>query len=75
MYRYGPPQVTKYHFTMVNWAKDPDNAKAWKEIMLQHGLTHDPFADPEGNFLFGDMAMNKDPCLSMNKVRRNRIQV
>jgi hypothetical protein len=53
---------------MVSWAKDPENAKAWKDIMTQHGLTHDPFADPEGNFLFGDMAMNKDPCLSMNKV-------
>jgi hypothetical protein len=56
---------------MVGWAQDPENAKAWKILAQKHGLTNDPFADPEGNFLFGDMAMNKDPCLSMNKVSRS----
>ncbi|KAF1990967.1 NAD dependent epimerase/dehydratase [Aulographum hederae CBS 113979] len=67
---YGLPQKTKYHFTLTTWAADPSNAAAWKEIMNQHDLLHDPFADPAGNFTFGDMALNRDPCLSMNKARR-----
>jgi hypothetical protein len=53
---------------MVGWAKDPENLESWKRIMMKNGLDHNPFLDVEGNFLFGDMAMNKDPCLSMNKV-------
>jgi hypothetical protein len=55
----------------VSWAEDPENAKAWKEIMRQHNLTHDPFTDPKANFEFGDMILVRDACLSMNKVTRD----
>ena len=71
MHRYGPPRVEKFHFTLVSWAEDPENAKAWKEIMRQHNLTHDPFTDPKANFEFGDMVLVRDACLSMNKVNRD----
>jgi hypothetical protein len=43
--------------------------------MQQHNLTHDPFADPEANFVFGEMILVKDACLSMNKVSRDPKQV
>jgi nucleoside-diphosphate-sugar epimerase len=65
---YGPPGVTKFAFTMLSWAKDPENAKAWRAIMERHGLTHNPFLDVEGNFSFADPAFVKFGPLGMNKV-------
>lgn len=57
-----------YAWTISNWAKKPENRKAWQEIMGQHSLWHDPFEDVEAHFQFADfvgwgLAMQ----LSMNK--------
>jgi len=65
----GPPSITKFAFTMVEWARDPENAKSWRRIMARDGLTHDPFADVEGAFTFADTAYVKFGPLGMNKVR------
>ncbi|KAJ9621050.1 hypothetical protein H2204_012031 [Knufia peltigerae] len=67
---YGPPQSTKLAFSMVEWAKDPENHKAWKDIMQRENLTFDPFLDIEANFLIGDMLFVVFGPLSMNKARR-----
>lgn len=53
---------------MVEWAKDPENHKAWKDIMQRENLTFDPFLDIEANFLIGDMLFVVFGPLSMNKV-------
>lgn len=65
---YGPPSVTKFAFTLLSWAQDPENAKAWRGIMERHGITYDPFQDVEGNFTFADAALVKFGVLSINKV-------
>lgn len=70
MRRYGLPRVEEFNFTMVSWAQDPENAKAWKEIMLRHKLSYNPFNDPKANFEFGDMILVRDACLCMNKASR-----
>jgi len=53
---------------MVGWAKDPENHKAWKEIMQRENLTFDPFLDVETNFLIADVLFVIFGPLSMNKV-------
>jgi nucleoside-diphosphate-sugar epimerase len=65
---YGPPGVTRFAFTMLSWAKDPENAKAWRGVMQKHGLTSDAFEDVEGNFTFADATFVMGGPLSMNKV-------
>lgn len=70
-YRYGPPVVNKFVHTMKQWASDPKNAAAWKDIMAASpSVTYDPFTDVEGNFTFGDGALVPGGQLSMNKARR-----
>ena len=70
MIRYGPPAVTKFTYTLQQWASDAKNAAAWKEIMAANpGVTHDPFTDVDGNFIFGDGAFSCMP-LSPNKAHR-----
>ncbi|KAK5684168.1 hypothetical protein LTS10_004032 [Elasticomyces elasticus] len=68
---YGPPRKLRYSWTLTQWAQDPTNAKAWKEIMEKHKLlTHDPFSDIEAHFTFGDFAAwGPAFALSMNKAR------
>ncbi|KIW10997.1 hypothetical protein PV08_10296 [Exophiala spinifera] len=68
--RYGPPQSCKLAFSMVGWAKDPENHKAWKDIMQRENLTFDPFLEVEANFLIGDVMFVLFGPLSMNKARR-----
>jgi nucleoside-diphosphate-sugar epimerase len=65
---YGPPGVTKLAFTMLSWAQDPENAKAWKALMGKYELSQDPFLDAAGNFTFADTAYVKFGPLGMNKV-------
>ena len=67
---YGPSRKVRFSFTLSQWAQDPANAKAWKEIMAKHQLTHDPFEDVEAHFTFGDYAaFGPGFPLSMNKAR------
>lgn len=71
---YGPPIVTRFTYLMLEWAKDPENAKAWRAIMKRDGLTYDPFSDVAGNFTFADAAYPKTGLLSMNKVCWNKFK-
>ena len=70
---YGPPQVLRIQpaLTLSEWARQPENANVWKELMVQSGgkLTHNPFDDIEAHFTFGD-AVTLRMTLSMNKARR-----
>jgi len=53
---YGERPTVRFAFTLAAWAREPANAQAWREISAAHGLTHDPFADPDAHFPFGDAA-------------------
>lgn len=55
---------------MTQWAKDPDNMKAYAEIMKREGLSYDPFHPgvAEDQFAFADMSMLPGGPLSMDKV-------
>ncbi|OAP55594.1 hypothetical protein AYL99_10567 [Fonsecaea erecta] len=67
---YGPPIVELLSFTILSWAQDPENQKAWKRIQDRDHLTFDPFEDIEGNFTFSDTVFMTFGPLSMNKARR-----
>ncbi|KAL0776812.1 hypothetical protein CaCOL14_006330 [Colletotrichum acutatum] len=68
---FGPRASLKFSWSFVAWAKEPENHEAWKEIMKKHNLLNDPFEDPEGQFMFTDVAVLPDAygCLSPNKAR------
>ncbi|TKA45528.1 hypothetical protein B0A54_04067 [Friedmanniomyces endolithicus] len=67
---FGPSRKLRYAWTLSGWAQDPANAKAWKEIMEKHKVTHNPFNDIEAHFTFGDFAAwGPAFALSMNKAR------
>ncbi|KAK0770926.1 hypothetical protein LTR59_016306, partial [Friedmanniomyces endolithicus] len=67
---FGPSRKLRYAWTLSGWAQDPTNAKAWKEIMEKHKVTHNPFDDIEAHFTFGDFAAwGPAFALSMNKAR------
>ena len=69
-YRYGPAAKLHNSFTFCEWAGEPENQKAWKEIMSKHNLTHNPFEDIEAHFTFGDaVGWALALALSMNKAR------
>lgn len=72
IYRYGPR--TKHHvrFSLVEWASQPENKKAWEQLMAASGgqLTDNPFEDVVANFSFGDAALIQLNSLNMNKARR-----
>lgn len=71
VYSGGPPVTRKFSFTLQHWAKQPENAAAWREIMAANpSVTVDPFQDVEGYFTFGDAAFGGVGQLSMNKARR-----
>jgi hypothetical protein len=69
---YGPPTVHKASFSFVNWAKQPENKRAWQEIMASSNgqVTSNPFEDPEENFQWGDGVFISMATLNMNKARR-----
>lgn len=69
---YGPPVTHKYTFSFVEWAKQPENHAAWKELMQKSGgqLIDDPFEQPEDNFQMGDAILIPMGTLNMNKARR-----
>ncbi|KAF4782571.1 NAD dependent epimerase/dehydratase [Colletotrichum scovillei] len=68
---FGPRTSLKFSWSFVAWAKEPENHEAWKEIMKKHNLLNDPFEDPEGQFMFTDVAVVPDAYgrLSPNKAR------
>ncbi|ETI24834.1 hypothetical protein G647_04204 [Cladophialophora carrionii CBS 160.54] len=69
---YGPAPVIRSLFSLVDWAKKPENKEAWQRLMKASGgqLTDDPFRDPQANFEFGDAAFLRVGSLAMNKARR-----
>ncbi|KAK1691269.1 hypothetical protein BDP55DRAFT_690224 [Colletotrichum godetiae] len=68
---FGPRGGFKFSWSFVAWAKEPENHEAWKEIMEKYNLLLDPFQDPEGQFMFTDVAVLPDGYgrLSPNKAR------
>lgn len=67
---YGARPALRISFTLSDWARDPANAAAWRDIAREHALTHDPFADVEAHWPFADAAawaLNME--LSGNKAR------
>lgn len=68
---YGPSLDMRYSFSLVQWAKDPENKNSWHEIMKLSGgkITHDPFEDPEAHFSCADAA-RLTMALSPSKGRR-----
>ncbi|KAG8623304.1 hypothetical protein KVT40_008280 [Elsinoe batatas] len=68
---HGPPTAHRVTFSFVEWAKQDENQKAWKEIMEQSGgkIKTNPFDDVEENFVMGDAAHATMGALSMNKAR------
>ncbi|KIX94629.1 uncharacterized protein Z520_09675 [Fonsecaea multimorphosa CBS 102226] len=67
---YGPPLTEKMSFTILDWAHDPENQKAWKRIQEREHINFDPFEDIEGNFTFADTVFITFGPLSMSKARR-----
>ena len=61
----------QYSFALTQWAHDPLNQKAWKEIMEKHKLIQNPFEDIGGLFPFADALTwgMANINLSMNKAR------
>lgn len=68
---YGPSLDFRSSFSLVEWAKDPVNSKAWKEITdkSEGKITHNPFQDPVAHFSFADAAW-LPMVLCTNKARR-----
>lgn len=69
---YGPPTVHKTSFSLVEWAKQPENQQAWQGIMKDSNgqVASNPFEDPEENFQMGDGCLIPHATLNMNKARR-----
>lgn len=68
---YGPPMRGPMEFTLTDWAREPENQKAWKEIMEKTGVDFDPFAsddDIENTFL-GDYCYMRLGVLCNDKAR------
>lgn len=71
---YGPPSSIPLEFTLADWAREPENQKAWKEIQKQSDdkLEYDPFASEEdiANTFMGDFSYLRFGVLGQDKVRR-----
>ena len=39
---YGPGAKMSYHWTIADWAKKPENKKAWQEIMVSQSAPSQP---------------------------------
>ncbi|KAK1479609.1 NAD dependent epimerase/dehydratase [Colletotrichum cuscutae] len=68
---YGPPFSSKTRFTLADWAKEEENAVAWREIMKESGgkITNDPFAGPEA-LSMSEYAYLRAGSPCMNKAKR-----
>ena len=42
----------RFKFTFVEWAKRPENKKAWEEISQKHGLKINPFDESKVERIF-----------------------
>jgi nucleoside-diphosphate-sugar epimerase len=45
--QYGTNAKIRFTYTLTQWAMDPSNQAAWKEIAAKEGITHNPFDDLE----------------------------
>ncbi|KAH7182346.1 uncharacterized protein B0J16DRAFT_363284 [Fusarium flagelliforme] len=65
----GPPTQLRFSFTLAEWAKDPLNHQAWKELMDQSGgkVTVDFFEKKK--FFSGDFAYLRFGTASPNKCK------
>lgn len=71
---YGPALETPLEFSLADWARKPENHKAWKEIQEQSGgrLTHDPFESEEeiDKTFLGDYVYMRFGVIGQDKLRR-----
>ncbi|KAL2441967.1 hypothetical protein ABEF95_016962 [Exophiala dermatitidis] len=70
---YGPPEISRRLFSLVDWARSPPNKTIWEAKIMQapdSKVSDNPFADPEATFTFGDAVLTRFGSLCMNKARR-----
>ncbi|KAI9818197.1 MAG: hypothetical protein M1827_000822 [Pycnora praestabilis] len=69
---YGPKGITRYTFTLVEWANQPTVQNAWAEMTKEHGLAQTPFNDIERIFSFTDFSllMSWPYAYSMDKAKK-----
>jgi hypothetical protein len=68
---WGPPVVNRFRFTLTEWAKDPQVAKAWAEIAEAANLSKKDLGDVDRIFGFADAALLAPwPILYSNEKRR-----
>jgi len=70
--RFGPEAAFRYTFTFVEWACKPEVHAAWKELASKHGITFNPFDDPEKSFALADGAVQWEWGIQIanNKARK-----
>lgn len=69
---HGPRGKLRSSFSLVEWAREPETRRAWKELREEYGLSAEPLEDPEGTFGFLQFALEVTWSWStgMNKARR-----
>jgi len=69
---YGPKGKMSFRFTLMDWAKRPEVAQAWKEIAAQNGLVYKELTDIDRIFGFTNwLLLRESPSLlSMDKSRK-----
>jgi len=53
----GDRSVLRYRFSFVDWAKQPENVQAWKELAEKHGLRESEWQDVGSVFGRADFAL------------------
>ena len=64
--KYEPPphgrglrSLMRYKFSFVEWAKDPDNIAAWRELVSKHGLRDEEWKDVGSIFGRADFCLHR----------------
>lgn len=63
--RYGPKGKIRFKFSLVEWAKRPEIAAAWKEIAAKYDLVYRELVDIDRIFGFGDRFMTRSEPFTM----------
>jgi len=69
---YGPKGIVRRRFTLADWAKRPEVAKAWKEIAEKNDLAEQELRDVDRvfGFLDGTLCRSAPLNFSMDKSRK-----
>jgi len=55
----GGSSVTRFRFSFVEWAQDPENVAAWKELAAKHGLREAEWKDVGSIFGRADFCLHR----------------